>query len=144
MNISIEFKRNQWCVNSYLLKFLLWQKIFITNVAIPLGAEDSLLKADFHWEYFCWRMEKYFAFSSIWIWLVNWFDWLILRWRTQMKVEHCSTFSFCSRGLLFFSSANRKTGIENGLYGVILEVGLISRNTTQWKRLRHLTWLFGG
>ena len=43
MNISIEFKRNQWCVNSYLLKFLSWQKIFITNVAIPLGAEDSLL-----------------------------------------------------------------------------------------------------
>ena len=41
-NNSIQFKKNQWCVNSYLIKFLSWQKIFITNEAIPLGTEDSL------------------------------------------------------------------------------------------------------
>ena len=36
-------QKKSWCVNSYLLNFLSWQKICITNLAIPLGAEDSLL-----------------------------------------------------------------------------------------------------
>ena len=74
-------------------------------VYVCCGSWTHYVKADFHWEFFCSRMEKYSAFSSIWLVIIDFYTRGLKRKLNiaQLFFLSASFFSFV------FSAASKNT-----------------------------------